>query len=367
MESDQQGHSIEKAQEHLNKAYDFEALDDLETALYECEAAIRWAPDWAEAHNVRGVILDGLGRTEQAISEYRAAIQLDPQFTRAAENLRELLGEGGLAAPPLGQSAPQGQLSGPTGAERVGQDEAISAMREQMIHREQSNGRLYGWRAVGAENLERLGQRLDGWADIVEGAGTKTNDMTIAFREQVSKRQMPHVICQSSELVARAGQRRNYHLIRTETGVTLAVYIGRFGSGLYFGWDMFFKPLLNTNVIAGIIIAAVLTGLCPSLVAGAITSLTRGSRGINLLSWLFGTVVLAVAYTLLVAIISRVFRGNLLALFFKELTFFDAHDIAATGMAVHRSLLNAADRIGIDTHVLRVKEQFQTGPNQRLI
>lgn len=81
------------AQRHLENAYQLGEEAKLEAALEECEAAIALNPGWAEAHNLRGVILDDLQDTEGAIEAYRQAVQLDPEFEEARDNLAEAEGE----------------------------------------------------------------------------------------------------------------------------------------------------------------------------------------------------------------------------------------------------------------------------------
>lgn len=76
-------------QEHLERAYDYEEKDMFTEALAECDQAIQLAPDSAEAHNLRGIVLDGLARLEEAIDAYHEAIRANPEFQEAQENLRE--------------------------------------------------------------------------------------------------------------------------------------------------------------------------------------------------------------------------------------------------------------------------------------
>ncbi len=88
--------TLSQAEQHFEQASSLEEQRDFQTALEECEAAIRLDPRFADAHNLRGVILESLGRKEEAILAYREAVQLDPAFKEAQENLRdaenELLG-----------------------------------------------------------------------------------------------------------------------------------------------------------------------------------------------------------------------------------------------------------------------------------
>lgn len=77
------------AQTHLQTAYEYIEQSDLQNALNECQIAIQLAPDSADAHNLHGIILDRLGKTEQAILAYREAIRLNPAFDEAIQNLAE--------------------------------------------------------------------------------------------------------------------------------------------------------------------------------------------------------------------------------------------------------------------------------------
>lgn len=78
-----------EAQRHLELAYVFEEKNEFENALRECESAIQLAPDWAEAHNLRGIVLEGLDQKEKAIAAYREAVHLDSTFREAQDNLLE--------------------------------------------------------------------------------------------------------------------------------------------------------------------------------------------------------------------------------------------------------------------------------------
>ncbi len=84
---------VPEAQAALERADAQHAAGDLPAALSACDAALQVAPQWAEAHNLRGIVLDELGRTREAIAAYREALRLDPAFSDAATNLAELQAE----------------------------------------------------------------------------------------------------------------------------------------------------------------------------------------------------------------------------------------------------------------------------------
>jgi hypothetical protein len=95
-----------EAQQHLKQAYDYEEKDDFENALRECELAIQLDPDWAEPHNLRGILLEELGRKEEAIAAYRQATRLDPAFHDAFTNLLEATTEARAAPVAPDQASP---------------------------------------------------------------------------------------------------------------------------------------------------------------------------------------------------------------------------------------------------------------------
>jgi tetratricopeptide (TPR) repeat protein len=81
------------AEGHLERAYEYEDTAELEKALRECNAAIEVDPSLSDAYNLRGIVLEELGREEEAVEAYRQAIRLDPEFYEAKDNLFQLVSE----------------------------------------------------------------------------------------------------------------------------------------------------------------------------------------------------------------------------------------------------------------------------------
>jgi Flp pilus assembly protein TadD len=81
------------AQGHLDLAYEHNERGEFAEALIECDAALAADPGPAEAHNLRGMVLEALGRPDEALEAYRTAVELEPEFGDARENLRELSAE----------------------------------------------------------------------------------------------------------------------------------------------------------------------------------------------------------------------------------------------------------------------------------
>ncbi len=90
----------QEALDLLDEAYSLEEGGEYKDALRLCEQALELAPPWAEAHNLRAMALEGLGRLAQAVAEYRRAVELDPDDAELRENLRGAEQELAEAAPP---------------------------------------------------------------------------------------------------------------------------------------------------------------------------------------------------------------------------------------------------------------------------
>jgi tetratricopeptide (TPR) repeat protein len=76
-----------EARQLLEDAYRAREAGMLGSALRLCGMALTRVPDWAGAHNLRGVILDDMGHSEEAIAAYLEALRLDPSFGEARRNL----------------------------------------------------------------------------------------------------------------------------------------------------------------------------------------------------------------------------------------------------------------------------------------
>ena len=74
---------LEKARKAVNSGR------NLTQALLDCEQALEYLPDSAEAHNLHGLLLDSLEKPKEAILEYREAIRLEPDYVEAKENLAD--------------------------------------------------------------------------------------------------------------------------------------------------------------------------------------------------------------------------------------------------------------------------------------
>ncbi len=77
----------------LEEAYRLQDAGEIEDALRAADLSIQHRPDQAEAWNLKGLLLEQLGRGEEAYAAYEHAVGLDPDFGDAQENLAGLAAE----------------------------------------------------------------------------------------------------------------------------------------------------------------------------------------------------------------------------------------------------------------------------------
>lgn len=85
------------ADHYLRQAYLYREQEEYKKALSECDTAVAIARSFlADAHNLRGIVLEELGRNKAAIEAYNAALLIEPGFREAADNLLDLERELGI-------------------------------------------------------------------------------------------------------------------------------------------------------------------------------------------------------------------------------------------------------------------------------
>jgi tetratricopeptide (TPR) repeat protein len=79
-------HSTTK--QHLDHAIDYASKNESDKVMEECELARATMPNIAFAYNYLGRVLEKSGQLEPAIGAYLKALQLNPRFNAAQENLK---------------------------------------------------------------------------------------------------------------------------------------------------------------------------------------------------------------------------------------------------------------------------------------
>ncbi len=220
-----------------------------------------------------------------------------------------------------------------------------------------------------------LGLHLDGWADLVEGAGDKANDTLHHVANMVAQKGNPLLSYQyvAFSTGSSSTRERPFLLIRLASGATIAVHTGAVGRDLYASWNLYVRPVIHwkrlglmAGVAAGINALMVLASIAAGLSLSARSVLAGG--WVVLGSLVGGLILFGITLTLffaLAGIVSRITLGNALAFAFQEVNPVEYDDISAMALAVHHAMLRALDTVGVDIEVLRLKEHYRCGAWER--
>jgi hypothetical protein len=212
-------------------------------------------------------------------------------------------------------------------------------------------------------NTSKLGEYLDGWADLVEGMGEKAEDVQTKMLAYLKLKEMPDIqLGKNMAYDPNHINNREYILAKTNPGVTTTIYISKHGKDLYVSWRTWLKPVLNSGVFILIGIISAILGYASfgtHQVGGSL--FIRGITQTWIEGWAGSTFVYFLLGLLLVSFLAKIFKGDPFAYFFIEPSIFDADDISAMSLSVHKSILRSLDQEGIDISKLRLKEKFTGG------
>jgi tetratricopeptide (TPR) repeat protein len=88
--------SLAQADDVLEQAYSAYQAGDFEEVLAFCREALERDPKWPAAFNLKGLALERLGRSQEAMEAYKAAVRYGPAYQEARQNLQRLQQEGGV-------------------------------------------------------------------------------------------------------------------------------------------------------------------------------------------------------------------------------------------------------------------------------
>lgn len=202
-------------------------------------------------------------------------------------------------------------------------------------------------------NVKRLGFFLDGWADIIEGKGSKANLVRRDVLAQLEARGMPDINSGNRKGFANtvASEYRDYVSTETYPGVVTLIYISQHGKDLYASWRTYIRPVANTAVLFALGAISLFFGIM------VVANSYNGSGGAFFGGWIVSFIILA----LMVAFAGYIVRRDPIAFFLVDPSYFDIDDITAMDLSVHYSVLRALDKAGITTAKLRLKRDFKTG------
>jgi len=205
--------------------------------------------------------------------------------------------------------------------------------------------------------IDKLGARIDGWAEMIDGAGQQADALAQFVVQRLAERGMPQVAHYDQMLTTGGlmGERRRYHLVSHRVGAIVALLIAPFGDDLYVAWDMFVKQVWRWVTLA------IIGG------ASVVLSLLFQLGDFDFWGWLIGTISLVISIAFFVGVAGWVLKRSFWAFFRHEYSLFRADDVTAMVFATHHSVLEGLDHIGIDQAMIRPKEEFRAGQRERII
>lgn len=212
-----------------------------------------------------------------------------------------------------------------------------------------------GGRRTYGNQYEQVGEVVEMWADLIEGYGYRAEEFFQAFDEFVASRSIPEQHAAWDDLTATGfnAPARTMRFYRRNP-VVIAVYIARQGADLYVSWRAFVQGKISEVKLALVGIFCVFLALLLSLRIqigyGAITSVDGEALLRNF-------IILAVACLIGIATYGVFYRkGDYLALLRNPIYELHYDDVTSLASAVHKSLIAAADKIGIDITKLEPRE-----------
>lgn len=210
--------------------------------------------------------------------------------------------------------------------------------------------------AVLGNQYAQVGELVDIWADLVEGYGDKAADFWTAFYESFSQRQIK-TVTDSRERLTSTGfypSSREMTFIRRDP-VTIAVFVAKQGADLYVSWRAFIQGKISQLRVAAWL---VIVGLA-SLPFSFDTDVWRGTTEFNSDSFLKTYLIILAITGILIGLNGLFYRkGDILGLLRESLHELQVDELASLSAAVHKSILTAADKVGIDTTKLEPREPF---------
>lgn len=222
-------------------------------------------------------------------------------------------------------------------------------------------------------NVNGMGIFIDRWGDVIDSRAEAAQTIRNSVLQNLQDRNMPNIQIEPVKANAGmlSGEERPYIITTTSPGVTTAIYIAAHGKDLYVSWRTHVRGVFNLRLLAILAALAIVPTLCASpclAIGGVVNSLNQpfgGGGGVNIGNVIGPILGAGIGFfifeLLLVAAAGYFFRGNFLAFFFVEPSVFDAEDVAAMSLTVHRSIQDAVKKAGIEASMLLSKTEFKGG------
>lgn len=210
-----------------------------------------------------------------------------------------------------------------------------------------------------------VGILIDRWGDIIEDQADITEDVRENFLKNLAEKRIPGISPQlMNAYVSLMGEARPYVVATTDPGVRCLIYISRHGVDLYVSWRTYVKGILNRRLFMILAGLAVVPGILYLIIVNGFRQLTPYQTFDTSMDLRNIVIIVVVAFMIeLVTLASwgQIIRNNIFAYFFLEPTIFDAENISALSLAVHKTLKKAVAAAGADVSSWDRKTTFQSG------
>lgn len=218
-----------------------------------------------------------------------------------------------------------------------------------------------------SSQFEQVGQLVDMWADLLEGFGDKIGQFAAGLQVSLELREIERLDVAEDKLKSSGffPVSRKMGFCRRDE-VTLVVYVAKQGKDLYVSWRAFIQAQISPVKIAMFAAAAVLLALIVPYHLRVVGQ-TQVSPFMPVQDDFFTSLINFTATIVVYALVIGLFvvwrgffynRGDFLALVREPLNELQVDDIASLANAVHKSVLFAAEQIGVDVAKLEKREPF---------
>ena len=203
------------------------------------------------------------------------------------------------------------------------------------------------------KKFSQMGYFLDGWSDLIEGMGNKVDEVQKSTFEILHQRKMKNVTINKIKgyVSISSTEKRDYFGAFKSPGFNTTIYIDQRGDDLFTSWKSYYIPEMNTNLL---IILAAVAGVLSLFLAASV-------RFLGFWGWLICTIILFMLSLGFVERLGRFLKGDPYFYLTNQPNEFDAEDVTAMNLAIHKTLLRVLDSKGIDISKLRLKQDFKGG------
>ncbi len=209
-------------------------------------------------------------------------------------------------------------------------------------------------------NVGRLGSFVDGWSELIEGMGSKAEQVRSEVLEHLKARNMPNIGLGNNKgyVSLTSSEERDYVIAQRKPGAITTIYIAQHGVDLYASWRTYYSSPPNKELLYWVLGGSAFLGLFPGGF-GIGSIFDSYGNNFSFFGWILSTIIFILLASYIMVLAGNHYKGDPRAFFYKNKTVFDADDITAMSLSVHKSVIRSLDKSGIDVSKLRLKQTFK--------